>query len=68
MAAEDPSAECFVCHKHQERGPLMPGGQVGGYDLVVVSHLAPGSSGRPVSISDTFSSSPGGSTRPGRSH
>jgi histidine triad (HIT) family protein len=51
----DPDApECFVCHKHQARGPLMPGGPVGEDDLVVVSHLAPGSSGRPVYLGHLF--------------
>jgi hypothetical protein len=53
--APDPDApECFVCHKHQARGPLMPGGPVGEDDLVVVSHLAPGSSGRPVYLGHLF--------------
>jgi hypothetical protein len=54
MVAEDPSAECFVCRKHQTRGPLMPGGLVGEDDLVVVSHLPPGSSGRPVYLGHLF--------------
>jgi diadenosine tetraphosphate (Ap4A) HIT family hydrolase len=54
MVVEDPSAECFVCHKHQTRESLMPGGPVGEDDLVVVSHLAPGGSGRPVYLGHLF--------------
>ena len=45
------AAQCFVCRKHQERGPLLPGGPVGEDELAVVSHLAsaaPGRSGGPV--------------------
>jgi histidine triad (HIT) family protein len=44
-------AECFVCRKHREQGPLLPGGAAGGDELAVVSHLspvAPGRSGDPV--------------------
>jgi histidine triad (HIT) family protein len=51
MAHMNAAAECFVCRKHQERGPLLPGGPVGEDDLAIVSHLAPGapgSSGGPV--------------------
>jgi diadenosine tetraphosphate (Ap4A) HIT family hydrolase len=33
------SADCLVCRKHRERGPLMPGGPVGEDDLVLVSHI-----------------------------
>jgi diadenosine tetraphosphate (Ap4A) HIT family hydrolase len=42
-----PAAECFVCRKHREQGPLLPGGPVGQDDLVVVSHLSPAAPGRP---------------------
>src|SRR6266704_4775519 len=48
MAAMAVEAECFVCRKHRERGALVPGGPAGLDDLVMVSHLAPVSSGRPV--------------------
>jgi histidine triad (HIT) family protein len=40
------AAECFVCRKHREQGPLLPGGPVGEDELVVVSHLAPSAPGR----------------------
>lgn len=45
------TAECFVCRKHREQGPLLPGGPVGQDELAIVSHLAPvapGRSGGPV--------------------
>lgn len=32
------SADCFVCRKHRDRGPLVPGGPIGEDDLVIVSH------------------------------
>jgi histidine triad (HIT) family protein len=57
MAAADASAGCFVCRKHRERGPLLPGGPVGEDDLVVVSHLtphAPGRAGHPVYLGHLF--------------
>lgn len=38
--------DCFVCRKHAERGPFMPGGPVGEDELVVVSHLSPQAPGR----------------------
>jgi len=41
MAHLDASEECFVCRKHWEQGPLLPGGPVAEDDLVVVSHLSP---------------------------
>jgi len=41
VAGEDGAADCFVCRKHRERGPLVPGGPVAEDDLVIVSHLAP---------------------------
>jgi histidine triad (HIT) family protein len=34
------SADCFVCRKHADRGPLLPGGPVAQDDLVLVSHIA----------------------------
>jgi hypothetical protein len=40
------AAECFVCRKNREQGPLLPGGPVGQDDLVVVSHLAPAAPAR----------------------
>lgn len=40
------AAQCFVCRKHREQGPLLPGGPVGEDELVVVSHLAPAAPGR----------------------
>jgi len=33
------TAGCFVCRKHRERGPLLPGGPVAEDELVVVSHI-----------------------------
>jgi histidine triad (HIT) family protein len=54
MGLEDASADCFVCRKHRERGSLVPGGPVGLDDLVMVSHLTPGSSGRPVYLGHLF--------------
>lgn len=36
----DSTAGCFVCRKHRNRGPLMPGGPVAEDDLVLVSHIA----------------------------
>ena len=41
------AAECFVCRKHREQGPLLPGGPVGEDELVIVSHLTPAAPGRP---------------------
>ena len=46
MAHGAAAAECFVCRKHREQGPLLPGGPVGEDELVVVSHLAPAAPGR----------------------
>ncbi|HTZ92587.1 MAG TPA: HIT family protein [Streptosporangiaceae bacterium] len=37
--AEGGIADCFVCRKHRDRGPLMPGGPVGEDDLVLVTHI-----------------------------
>jgi histidine triad (HIT) family protein len=37
-AAGEP-ADCFVCRKHRDRGPLMPGGPAAEDDLVLVSHI-----------------------------
>jgi histidine triad (HIT) family protein len=45
--AHSASADCFVCRKHRDRGPLLPGGPVGEDELVVVSHLATAAPGRP---------------------
>jgi histidine triad (HIT) family protein len=39
MAVDDGTSDCFVCRKHRERGPLMPGGAIAEDDLVVVSHI-----------------------------
>ena len=41
------AAECFVCRKHREQGPLLPGGPVGEDELVIVSHLTPAAPDRP---------------------
>ena len=46
MAHGAAAAQCFVCRKHREQGPLLPGGPVGEDELVVVSHLAPAAPGR----------------------
>ena len=35
------AADCLVCRKHQEQGPLVPGGPVAEDELVLVSHIAP---------------------------
>ena len=40
LSSQD-SADCFVCRKHRERGPLLPGGAVAEDDLVLVSHVVP---------------------------
>src|ERR1700743_2723767 len=37
----DSAAGCFVCRKHRDRGPLVPGGSVAEDDLVLVSHVVP---------------------------
>src|SRR5215469_13780699 len=34
------TADCLVCRKHREQGPLVPGGLVGQDELVLVSHIA----------------------------
>ena len=31
--------DCFVCRKHRDRGPLVPGGPVAEDELVLVSHV-----------------------------
>ena len=41
-------AECFVCRKHRGHRGVVPGGAVGEDELVLVSHVVPGASGRPV--------------------
>jgi diadenosine tetraphosphate (Ap4A) HIT family hydrolase len=33
------TADCFVCRKHRERGPLLPGGPVAEDELALVSHI-----------------------------
>jgi histidine triad (HIT) family protein len=39
-------ADCLVCRKHREQGPLVPGGPVAEDELVLVSHIAaPGTLG-----------------------
>lgn len=35
-------ADCFVCRKHRDRGPLMPGGPIAEDDLILVSHIVTG--------------------------
>jgi len=47
MAGIGTATDCFVCRKHAEPGPLLPGGPVGEDELAVVSHLAPAAPGRP---------------------
>jgi histidine triad (HIT) family protein len=39
MAGSDTVTDCFVCRKHHDRGPFMPGGPVAEDELVVVSHI-----------------------------
>jgi histidine triad (HIT) family protein len=39
MAEDDTGTGCFVCRKHRERGPLVPGGPVAEDELVLVSHV-----------------------------
>ena len=34
----DNAADCFVCRKHRDRGPLIPGGPVAEDELFLVSH------------------------------
>jgi hypothetical protein len=31
--SEDRSADCLVCRKHREQGPLVPGGPVAGDEI-----------------------------------
>jgi hypothetical protein len=46
MAGGD-TEDCFVCRKHRDRGPLVPGGPVAEDELVLVSHVVtPGALGR----------------------
>ena len=47
MGAPD-GTDCFVCRKHRDRGPLVPGGPVAEDDLVMVSHATPAIPGREV--------------------
>lgn len=43
----DSTADCFVCRKHRDQGPLVPGGPVAEDELVLVSHtVAPDALGR----------------------
>jgi diadenosine tetraphosphate (Ap4A) HIT family hydrolase len=35
----DGAADCFVCRKHRDRGPMLPGGPVAEDELVLVSHI-----------------------------
>lgn len=37
--SDEGTAECFVCRKHRERGPLLPGGAVAEDELVLVAHV-----------------------------
>lgn len=47
--------DCFVCRKHRERGPLVPGGPIAEDDLVMVSHLTPAAhGGDPVYLGHLF--------------
>lgn len=39
MTDMDGAADCFVCRKHRDRGPLLPGGAVAEDELVLVSHV-----------------------------
>lgn len=39
--SDDVTADCLVCCKHRELGPLVPGGPVAEDELVLVSHIAP---------------------------
>lgn len=41
MTLDDAAPECFVCRKHRDAGPLVPGGPVAEDDLVFVSHVTP---------------------------
>jgi diadenosine tetraphosphate (Ap4A) HIT family hydrolase len=34
----DSTADCFVCRKHRDQGPLVPGGPAAEDELVLVSH------------------------------
>lgn len=38
MTDMDGAADCFVCRKHRDRGPMLPGGPVA-EDELVVSHI-----------------------------
>jgi diadenosine tetraphosphate (Ap4A) HIT family hydrolase len=40
-ASDTGTTDCFVCRKHRERGPLLPGGAVAGDELTLVSHIVP---------------------------
>jgi diadenosine tetraphosphate (Ap4A) HIT family hydrolase len=46
MATWDAAEDCFVCRKHCEQGPLLPGGPAAEDDLIVVAHLSPEAPGR----------------------
>jgi histidine triad (HIT) family protein len=48
MPADDGRIGCFVCRKHRERGPLIPGGPVAEDDPVLVSHGTRNVPGRPA--------------------
>lgn len=57
MSAPDGYVDCFVCRKHRDRGPLIPGGPVAEDDLVMVSHLTPAARGpadKPVYLGHLF--------------
>ena len=38
--SRESTADCLVCRKHREQGPLVPGGFIGQDELVLVSHIA----------------------------
>jgi hypothetical protein len=43
----DSTADCFVCRKQRDQGPLVPGGPVADDELVLVSHtVTPDALGR----------------------
>jgi histidine triad (HIT) family protein len=39
MVGADAATDCFVCRKHRDRGPFVPGGAVAEDELILVSHV-----------------------------